>query len=91
MTPEMPDNIISMREDKEITSLAEIPGLAQQQLMINLYLNQNPAVSSNTYTIETLGYKDDEKAGHTIKATIYIEGPNKFRYLFYKSPAKLLQ
>ncbi|HAM52794.1 MAG TPA: hypothetical protein DCP92_19645 [Nitrospiraceae bacterium] len=91
MSPEMADSIIAMREEKEIMSLAEVPGLAQQQQIINLYLNPNPGFSSTTYTVETVGYKDDEKTGHTIKATIYIEGPNKFRYLFYKSPAKLLQ
>ncbi|MGD1074850.1 MAG: type II secretion system protein GspK [Thermodesulfovibrionales bacterium] len=91
MTPELAAAILALRETKEIMSLGEIPALMQQPQMVSLYLNQNPGNGSNIFTIETLGYIDDENSGHTIKATIFLEGPSKFHYLFYKSPAKLLQ
>ncbi|MGD0884287.1 MAG: hypothetical protein ABSA46_05300 [Thermodesulfovibrionales bacterium] len=91
MPPELVANIMALRDTKEIMSLSEIPALMQQPQIVSMYLNPSPGNGSNIFTIETLGYTDDEKTAHTIKATIFLESANKFHYLFYKSPAKLLQ
>jgi hypothetical protein len=42
-----------------------------------------------TFSIEALGYKEEEKTGYAARATVTIEGNNKFRYLSYKSPARM--
>ncbi len=46
------------------------------------------AVTGGTFTIESSAYKGDSKGAFTVKATVIIEGDNKFRYVYYKSPAK---
>lgn len=85
MTPEIADAIIEYREEKEILNLAEIqPILGANYSLMSKYLS---AGASNRFTIESIGYKEDEKKGFGIKATVIIEGNNQYRYIYYKSPA----
>jgi general secretion pathway protein K len=46
---------------------------------------------SNVYAIEVLGYneKDDDKKGYPLKAIIMIEGNDRYRILYYQSPANI--
>ncbi len=84
ITPEIADGIISYRENKEINSAGDvgIPG------------ESGPYISygdSNTFTIDSVGHKGNAKAGFDIRATVIIEGNNKYRYVYYKSPANRKQ
>jgi len=45
------------------------------------------AEDSNTYTIDALGYKEDRKKGYSVRSTIIIGNNNKYRTVYYKSPA----
>lgn len=85
ITPELADAIIEMRKDKDIVDINSIPGIQPQSIPFLM----GGAVTSNTFAIEAVGFKDEENKGYTIKATVLVEGNNKFRYLYYKSPAKL--
>ncbi len=79
ITPEIADDIISKRE----TQPANTP------LNVTIPPEGLPYVTtgnSTTYTIEAVGYNDDKKGGYAIKATVVIEGNNKYRYVYYKSP-----
>lgn len=87
ITPEIADSIISLRQYKEIANIAEL-GLPQQTQQQFQQLGLTTA-GSNTFSVEAVGYKDDEKTGYAARATVFIEGNNKFRYLSYKSPAKV--
>ena len=82
ITSEIADGIISYRENKRITNFQEvgIPPQSMQYLTI---------IEGNTYAIEAVGYKTDERKGHAIKAVVAIEGNNKYKYLYYKSPANI--
>lgn len=82
ITPEIADGIISYRENKRITNPQEvgIPPQSMQYLTIT---------EGNTYAIEAAGYKTDERKGHATKAVVVIEGNNKYKYLYYKSPANI--
>jgi len=40
--------------------------------------------------VEATGYTDDVKKGYSILATITLEPPHQFRYVYYKSPAEAL-
>jgi hypothetical protein len=84
VTPEIADAIVSLRQAKDITNIGEIPGINAQTM--NLYLT---TVGGTTFSIEALGYKEDEKTGYAARAAVMIEGNNKFRYLSYKSPARM--
>lgn len=85
MTPEIADAIIDYREEKEIINVAEIqPILGANYATISPYIT---AGSSNIFSIDSIGYKEDEIAGFGIKATVIIEGNNQYRYIYYKGPA----
>ena len=84
MTPEIVEAIVSLRQVKDILNVAEIPGFNAQTM--NLYLT---VAGGTTFSVEALGYKEDEKTGYAARATLTIEGNNKFKYLSYKSPARM--
>lgn len=78
ITQEMADNIISYRENKRITNPSEV-GIPMES---NQYLSY---IDSNTFTIDSTGFKGAGKGGYTIRATVSLEGEN-YRYVYYKSP-----
>lgn len=78
ITEEIADNIISYREDKRITNPSEV-GVPMES---NQYLSY---IDSNTFTIDSTGFKGAGKGGYTIRATVSLEGEN-YRYVYYKSP-----
>lgn len=78
ITPEIVDNIISFRENKRITNPSEV-GIPMES---NRYISY---IDSNTFTIDSTGFKVDGKGGYTIRATVSFEGEN-YRYVYYKSP-----
>lgn len=84
ITPEIADGVVSYREGKMINNLSEagIPAQSAQ------YFNTGEV---STFTITAIGHKGDEKKGYAIKATVMVEGNNKYRYLYYKSPAQISQ
>jgi general secretion pathway protein K len=86
MTPEIADIIIEYRETKEIVNIEEIgiPG--------ETYTPMKPYISiegTNTFTLESVGYKGSEKGGYAVRATVNIAGNNEYTYLYYKSPASI--
>jgi general secretion pathway protein K len=89
MTSEIADAIINYRQDKEIRSIGEIQGLLGENY--NLMSSYFSTGGSNTFTIDSIGQKGGEKAGFGIRATVIIEGNNKYRYIYYKSPAYIKQ
>lgn len=78
ITQEIADNIISYREDKRITNPSEV-GVPMES---NQYLSY---IDSNTFTIDSTGFKGSGKGGYTIRATVLLEGEN-YKYVYYKSP-----
>ncbi len=79
------DRIIQYREDKQIEGVQELLELLGENYAVaSPYLG---TLDTNTFTIEAVGYKGNEKAGYRIKATVILDGNNKYRYLSYKSPA----
>jgi general secretion pathway protein K len=84
ITPEIADAIISYREHDDIKSAGDvgIPGESAPYITYG---------ESNTFTIDAIGHKGNAKAGFDIRATVIIEGNNKYRYVYYKSPANRKQ
>jgi general secretion pathway protein K len=81
ITPELADTVISIRETQEILDLKGVLG--------NAYAVASPYIGltqASSFTIESAGFKGTEKAGYTIRATVTLEGTNKYRYLYYKNP-----
>lgn len=79
VTPDLAESIISLRQTKELLSAQEA----------GLPAESTPFVTTgggNSYAIEAVGYKGEEKAGYVIKATVMLMEDNKSGYLSYKSP-----
>jgi general secretion pathway protein K len=62
--------------------------LAGDYAKISQYISTS---DSNVYAIEALGYKekDNDKKGYPLKAIIMIEGNDRYRILYYQSPANI--
>jgi general secretion pathway protein K len=89
ITNEMADLIIEYRGKKEISNISEIQHILGENFSLaSLYIS--PA-GSNTFTIESVGFKHEEKGGYGIRATITISGANEYTYIYYKSPANIRQ
>ncbi len=88
MTPEIADMIIDYRGTKEITNMQEVGIPAETYNLIAPHIS---IVGSSTFTIEAIGYKDSEKGGYAIRATVTISDNNKYTYVYYKSPASIKQ
>lgn len=85
MTQELADSIIAFREGVEIKSMADVQGLlGANYAAMSQYITTGSM--GNTYTIEASGHKVKDKAGYTIRATIALDGNNKYSYLYYKCP-----
>jgi len=84
ITPEIADVIIDYRENKKITSAQEVGIPAESSPFINY-------MDSNTFTIEAVGHKGDEAKGYAVKATLTLEGGNKYKFVYYKSPVNVSQ
>lgn len=83
-TPELADAIIDSRQDpKDMAAVQAFT--ASIKPPFNSFIGAGAL--GDTFSIESSGYKGDEKGGFTIKATVIIDGNNKIRYSYYKGPA----
>jgi general secretion pathway protein K len=92
MTPEIAEVIINFRQNQEIKSMQEIQGiLGENYAIMAPYIS---AGETNTFTIDSFGYKNNEKGNYAIRATVVISGlagDDAHRYVYYKSPVNLPQ
>jgi general secretion pathway protein K len=86
ITPEFADTIINLRETKEITNFQEIGIPVDTGALMAPYIKLG---GSNTFTIESVGYKGSQKGGYAIRAIVIIIGNNKYTYVYYKSPISI--
>jgi len=85
MTPEIADQLISIRETREISGIDAIPGVPPETLA-----SMEPYIStdeSEAFTLFTVGKKTKAKGGYAIKATVILSGIDEITYAYYKSPA----
>ncbi|SPQ00133.1 conserved hypothetical protein [Candidatus Sulfobium mesophilum] len=88
ITAEIADTIVSSRGNpSDPASATNIQGmLAAVQPPFNSLVTFGAV--GNAFAMESSAYKADSKGAYTVKATVIIESDNKFRYTYYKSPAK---
>ncbi len=88
ITADIAETIVSSRGNpSDPASATNIQGmLAAVQPPFNSLISFGAA--SGAFTIESSAYRGDSKGAYTVKATVIIESDNKFRYVYYKSPAK---
>lgn len=84
MSPELADAVITYRESMEISNIQEVQGIiGSAYSLASPYIN---TAGTSTYTIKSIGHKGSDIKGYGITAAITIEGNNKYKYKYYKSP-----
>lgn len=81
MTPELADALIANRAAQPSLSVQEI--LGGTYAAISKYAE---ALETNVFTVDSTGYRSNDKGGYGIRATIMLDMNNKIKYLYYKSP-----
>jgi general secretion pathway protein K len=85
MTPETADQAIALRESAGPGRPVDLrPLLGDRFVSVAPYIGGS---ESDTYTIDSTGYKKAEKQGFTVRATVSIAADGKYSCLYYKSPA----
>jgi general secretion pathway protein K len=86
MSPEKVDYVLAQRAATGIQNIQDIAALVGESFReIGSYLSNS---ESNTFEVEGSGSKEDGEKGYTIKAIVVTEGGARYRYAYYKSPAK---
>ncbi len=84
----MVDLLIQFRDETPIKSAGDVAGiLGGATALLSPYVSVQPGATL-TCTIEASGFKGTEKGGFPIRATVAMEGPDRYRYLYYRSPAE---
>ncbi len=87
VTADTARRIIEYRQSAEFRGMEDLQSLGGESLA---QLMQYAGMEEGTvFTIDAAGYKEDRKKGFTIRATLVLEGPASYRYLYYKIPAGL--
>ena len=87
MSADVADNIIQFRSGQRITNAQEALAGADYQAMSPFIT----AGEGNVFTIDAAGYKGNEETGYPVRATVTVDSDNKYKYLYYKSPAYKVQ
>jgi general secretion pathway protein K len=87
MSADAADNLIQFRSGQNITNVQEALAGANYEAMAPFIV----AGEGNVFTIDAAGHKGNEETGYPIRATVIIGSDNKWKYLYYKSPAYKVQ
>jgi len=87
MTEDIVNRIIDLRESAEFKTIQDIQSIA----VINYpsLVRFVDVAESNVYTIESVGFRREEKKGYGILAVVSVEAGGIPRYVYYKSPAEI--
>jgi hypothetical protein len=89
MNAEMAAQIVQYRSRAEIRSPGEIMDIIGGSYALMAPFISAQAGPAAVCTIEASGQKDLGRKGYFIRATVMLEGPGKYRYLSYRSPAEI--
>jgi general secretion pathway protein K len=85
MTDDMVQRIVEYRELSPAAKVQPIAGWIGGDF--NAIAPYVTTAESNVYTIDAIGYKDSEKRNYAIRAIVAIEGTQKSRMIYFRSPA----
>lgn len=85
MTDDMIQRIVEYRDLSPAAKVQPIAGLIGGDF--NAIARYVTTAESNIYTIDAIGYKDNEKRNYAIQAIVAVEGAQKCRMIYFRSPA----
>ena len=86
MTPGFADAIIALRQNKQITD-QDLQGIVGGNY--NIMSQYISTEGTDIFTIDSAGYKQNEKGAYAIRATVVVFDDGKHKFLYYKSPVDL--
>jgi general secretion pathway protein K len=87
MTEEMIRRIVTYRDLSPAERAQSIAGWLGGDF--NAIASYVTATESNVYSIDAMGYKESEKRHYTVRATVEIEGAQRYRMINFRSPAAM--
>lgn len=91
MDPEMADRLVAFRSSAVLRGQGELREiLGAGYALMAPYVDLGPAGSSAVFSVEATGRPDGGEKGYSIVATVAFDGPHRYRYEYYKSPAGAL-
>jgi general secretion pathway protein K len=94
MTPELADSIISSRQTVETTGTTNAQGvLGENYSLMSQYIT---TASSNVFSIDAVGRKENEKGAYAIRATVVLTPTTSldelpYKFVYYKKPVTITQ
>jgi general secretion pathway protein K len=85
MTDDMIQRIVEYRDLSTAAKVQPIAGWIGDDF--NAIAPYVTTAEFNVYSIDAIGYKDNEKRNYAIRAIVAIEGAQKCRIIYYRSPA----
>lgn len=83
VTSEMAEALITHRQGLDVKNFQELGAIwGLDQVQLGPYVSFS---ATNTFTIESVGYKKNRRHGAGIRATITLVGNNRFKILYYKT------
>jgi len=86
MDASLADQVVEFRQSVDIETPEEIMHILGGAYPLMESYVKGKAGTALVCTLEVAGYRDTEKSGYPIRATVRLEGPDKYRYLYYRSP-----
>ncbi len=87
MTHEKVEYVLAQREGVGIQKMQDMATIIGETFKtVGSYL---ATTDSNTFAIDAVGKTVEGQRGYGIKAIVALEGPAKYRYVYYKSPAQV--
>jgi len=90
MDAEKAQQLVEFRAAMEIRSLEDVKDiLGESYQLMAPYVTASAEGGTSVFSIEATGYKTNRKSGYTIHATVAFDGPQRYYYRYYKSPAEM--
>ena len=87
MTEEITQRILTYRDLSPAEKVQSLTGwLGGDFNVLAPYVTTS---ESNVYSIDAIGYKDNEKRNYSVRAIVAIEGAQKCRMIYFRSPATM--
>ena len=86
VTEETVDKIIEMRSTADFKSTQDIQTTGVNYASVARYVDIG---ESNVYTIESVGFQNEEEKGHGIRAVVSLDASGMPSFRYYKSPAEI--
>lgn len=87
MTMDLAQAIIDFRENNELEDPSEIQSIVGENFPV--FSKYVDTMDSDSFTIESSGYRTATEAPYTIRATVTLINDNDYNYLYYKSPVHI--